>query len=350
MRFLNRCPEICYQQKLNDKVENNSIPPPHLSEVNTLFMNTINNIRFDPSDSESVIVKTLDTSLSAPEAMTELEEPFFALERGPGGHAPYVRESGISTGKEYFESRGGTDRSQFRREYDEAVAEDTEWFLSRMDTLADRGVLTDTLVIYVSDHGELLGEGGAMGHSLPIHPKHVYVPTIFIHPELDSGTRRESTVRHVDLAPTICSLLDAEPDASVPMDGRDLTQKPMASRGATFNGGAKNAGPISLSFDSSSVWDRNGGYVFPGSGRVKHLLLAGHRLLNIPWRGYARRNLREYLATYLAGETQYGTPAFDRQTAMEYLADIEGQESTDDSNAKSLDIPRERLEELGYIE
>lgn len=334
-----------FRDEISDEVPNLL----HTQNLNTAFINSINNVRFDPEESESVIVETLDTSLSSPELLDDIGEPFFIMERGPGGHAPYVRRSEVSSGREYFESRSDASKSQFRQEYNQAVSEDVEWFFSRIDELDDRGILDDTLIIYTSDHGELLGEEGMVGHSLPIHPKHVYVPTVFIHPNLPSVVKRESLVRHVDLAPTILSLIGSESHNSEATDGRDLTERSLATRGATFHRSVKSLRSIDVRFESAGAWDRNGGYVLPETGRIKHALLGLKRLLRIPWRGYARRHLVPYFRAYLRGDQVHGTPGFSKDTAKKYVSGFQS-EPVEPLEDESVDVPKERLEQLGYLE
>jgi hypothetical protein len=321
----------------------------HMDNLTVAFINSINNVRFDPEESESVIVETLDTTLSSPELLGDIEELFFVMERGPGGHAPYVRDSDGSNGKEYFESRSDASKSQFRQEYDQAVSEDVDWFFSRINELDERGILDETLVIYTSDHGELLGEEGMMGHSLPMHPKHVYVPTVFIHPNLSRAVRRESLVRHVDLAPTILSLIGSDSQNLVATKGRDLTENSFATRGATFHRSVKSLRSVGVRFESAGAWDSTGGYIFPESGRTKHALLGLKRLLRIPWRGYARRHPVPYFQAYLRGNQVHGTPGFDEDTAREYVRRLQS-DSVEPSENESVDVPKERLEELGYLE
>ncbi|MFB6225037.1 MAG: sulfatase-like hydrolase/transferase, partial [Candidatus Paceibacteria bacterium] len=62
-------------------------------------------------------------------------------------------------------------------------------------------------MIFCSDHGEFLGESGLVGHGSPLRSESVYVPTVFIHPDI-SHTGREGLMRHIDLYPTILAALD----------------------------------------------------------------------------------------------------------------------------------------------
>ena len=75
-----------------------------------------------------------------------------------------------------------------------------------MDVLGDRGLAEETLVIYTSDHGELLGEYGFFGHTHLATPEIVYVPTTFCHPDLEPSAE-PSLLHHVDLLPTVASVL-----------------------------------------------------------------------------------------------------------------------------------------------
>jgi len=87
--------------------------------------------------------------------------------------------------------------------------------------MEDRGLRNNTLVIFLSDHGELLGEhGGFFGHQLPMTPECVYVLMVFSHPSLPSGESRKHLLQQTDLYPTITNLLT---DRDVDLDGDLLT-------------------------------------------------------------------------------------------------------------------------------
>lgn len=336
-----------FQNKIDESVPNLL----QLKQVNTAFINSINNVRFDPKSSEDIITETLNTDSEHPDVLENVDEQFLVIERGPGGHAPYVRTDGQKTGRAYFERKGPANRSEFRRDYNEAVSEDIEWFFSRIETLAERNLLDNTLIVYTSDHGEILGESGALAHSAPIHPKHVYVPSIFIHPNLPTKVQRERIIRHVDIAPTVSSLLGIDFDSEMNTDGRDLTQTPMAKRGATFHGTTKQLGSISVRLDTVGLWDSYGGVVLPHSSPFTFLMIAGYRLFRSPWRQYARRNLSAYLRSNIASDRIHGTPEFSISDAEEWVEKLRTEDiGADSSDTQNLDIPKERLEELGYLE
>lgn len=90
-----------------------------------------------------------------------------------------------------------------------------------VDRLAAAGLLDDTLVVVVGDHGEGLMQHGWKTHGMTIYEETVRVPLLVRWPRRIAGNRSiDAPVGIVDLAPTILSLVGAEPLASP--QGRDL--------------------------------------------------------------------------------------------------------------------------------
>ena len=316
------------------------------SAVSTAFINSINHVRFEP-DGTSLIAETLRADERHPDVLSRVDSPFLVIERGPGGHAPYGDFEG--DGWEYFEARGGASRSQFAAEYRRAIEEDTDWFQSRLADLERRGLLDETLVVYTSDHGEVLGEYGMLSHSPPIHPAHVFVPTVFVHPAIDTTIVTDRVLRHVDVAPTIASVLSFEGSSPIEPIGRDLTATDLAKCGATFHAARKETplGTLDVPFDSA--WDPTGGYVFPRTDRLRRLLFGAYQLARAPWREYARRNAPAYLYSQLRTDCLRGVPEMTVEEAERYLHRIENREAAQRSG-RAGDVPTESLRQLGYIE
>lgn len=317
------------------------------NDVSTRFANTMNDVRFDPGGSEDIIADTLDVDAIPPEELDEVEPPFIFVERGPGGHAPYVQKHELDTGQNYFRDRGAAPRSRFADEYTAAIEEDTEWFLSRLALLEERDLLESTVIIYTSDHGEMLGESGMQSHAPPIHPRHVYVPTVFIHPKLPEGQSVSGVLRHVDIQPTVSGMLDIEVQESVRSAGRDLTEEPTGEHGCAFysNPQYTRLGRMDVSFDS--VWDRTGGYVFPRTGRLSRLMLAAHYLFRAPWRKFARENALSHLWFKLRGDRCHWSPALSTRAAKSHLKEVR-KFSQSETDTETNEVPKDRLQELGY--
>ncbi len=78
-----------------------------------------------------------------------------------------------------------------------------------LGALDDHGLAEDTLVVYVSDHGDHLGERG-LWWKQTFYDESVKVPLLMRHPRhLPAGERRPQIVNLVDLTPTLVEALDA---------------------------------------------------------------------------------------------------------------------------------------------
>lgn len=77
-----------------------------------------------------------------------------------------------------------------------------------VDWLRAAGLLQNTLIVAVADHGESLGEHGYREHSLLLYNSIVWTPLIFHMPgAIAGGLKHEGVVELVDVTPTILDLL-----------------------------------------------------------------------------------------------------------------------------------------------
>lgn len=101
-----------------------------------------------------------------------------------------------------------------------------------LDALDRSEFLDNTIVIYMSDHGEMLGEHGLWRKS-SFYEEAMRVPLIFSYPsKLPKGKRVRSPVQLVDLVPTVLSLTKSPQVTS--LDGTDLFSE-AASPGAKYS-------------------------------------------------------------------------------------------------------------------
>jgi hypothetical protein len=99
-----------------------------------------------------------------------------------------------------------------RNLYDGEIRNNDEWFGRFLESLSSRGILDGTVIVLLSDHGELQGEHGLWGHQPPGYWVGLHVPLLMVGvPEIPAGTVVDAPVQIIDVAPTLLELagLDA---------------------------------------------------------------------------------------------------------------------------------------------
>jgi arylsulfatase A-like enzyme len=116
--------------------------------------------------------------------------------------------------------------------YDGSIAYVDHHVGQLLSTLEDLGVDEDTAVIVSGDHGDSFGEHGQyMDHGIANEPVH-NVPMVIKWPGTSvPNTSRDELIYGMDLAPTLCELLDIETPAR--WDGRSFSP---ALRGEGYSG------------------------------------------------------------------------------------------------------------------
>jgi arylsulfatase A-like enzyme len=104
--------------------------------------------------------------------------------------------------------------------YDAEVASNDESFGALIADLKRRGLWDETLVIFVSDHGEEFHDHGGWEHGKTLYAEMLHVPLLIRVPGMGEGRRVSSVAQHIDLVPTILSTLGLP--LPVYLEGRDL--------------------------------------------------------------------------------------------------------------------------------
>ena len=89
-----------------------------------------------------------------------------------------------------------------------------------LDVLRQSGDLENTVVVYVSDHGDFAGEHGLMQKNLGIYESIQRIPFILVYPGCPAGRQVTDLVESVDLYPTLADLMHLETPEGV--DGSSL--------------------------------------------------------------------------------------------------------------------------------
>jgi len=99
---------------------------------------------------------------------------------------------------------------EIRRNYAAMIENVDMWVGRYVEFLAASGQLDDTIVVYASDHGEMLGERGYWEKHVPWHPS-VHVPLAVAGPGFAGGFRDDRAVSLVDLTATFRAVAGLQP-------------------------------------------------------------------------------------------------------------------------------------------
>jgi len=314
--------------------------------------------------------------------LDEIKPPFVFIEDDKGGHCPYGLPFGQYAGggcPDFFAEFGKKPREELVEHYEKGIKQSADRFFKRIETLEKRGLLEETLIIFTSDHGELLGEyGGLVGHGEPACPELIYVPTVFIHSNFPKNiTVNSGVLRHVDFYPTIVEgILNKE--IAYDSDGINILKySKFPQYGFNFRKGGyiKSKFPLKdkVRYNALSFWEKDGGYVWHEMSRFwaqlayfskivvfKHPLFSYFRNVN-KQKGVIEKikSVRLVLETFVSREIKYGEPEtpHDRayQIIRDYLSGELGKETEVSYTQRVLSKEEEeeiekRLRDLGYID
>lgn len=104
--------------------------------------------------------------------------------------------------------------------YDAEIAANDRAFGALLSALKERKLFEESLIVFVADHGEALGERGLFGHAQSLYSEELDVPLVVKLPRQTRGERVSHLAQHVDLLPTLLTAAGLSPPAGLP--GRDL--------------------------------------------------------------------------------------------------------------------------------
>ncbi len=301
-------------------------------------------------------------------SLEHLTPPFIYLEDEKGGHCPYGwTEDDIYKEIEcrrFFKDYGKKSNAELRKRYQAGIDRSVKEFEKRLQILEKRNLLDTTLVIFLSDHGELLGEyGGIIGHGFPTAPEIAYVPTVLLHPKLPAGLsfENEGVLRHIDLYPTIAEVLKKKPTRTT--DGINLLSlEKLPAIGITYYNTEIHMPIINYQLTEKSIWDKNGGYLFREGSNFLFQLLYGiyditisQRVHGLYLRGQLQqkklRMIRNYgtiLKNMCRSPIRYGSPEFELTKAETIIKKFSETKMPKDEKQK-IKTTIERLKQEGKL-
>jgi arylsulfatase A-like enzyme len=139
--------------------------------------------------------------------------PYYKIfaERNYSGPYKYYKQQILSSDKNYNSRISEKDVNQIRSLYDGGLKAFDDSVGEILSYLSDNGILDNTVIVLLSDHGENLYEDDlGMGHGEHFRGNYaIRIPFIIKHPGI-TEKKHEITevVRHIDIAPTILSFLN----------------------------------------------------------------------------------------------------------------------------------------------
>ncbi len=115
--------------------------------------------------------------------------------------------------------RSGRLRQAHQALYDGEVMVADEAVRFFLEALKERGILQNSVLVLVADHGQALGEHGWLGHGAVLWESVIRAPLVIVDYRNPRHRVVETTVGTIDLTPTILQLVGAE---TLPTQGRSL--------------------------------------------------------------------------------------------------------------------------------
>jgi arylsulfatase len=197
-------------QWLHDK--GNSLEQPWLLAVN--FVNPHDIVFFDDADHQQMKTR-LDPDYLAPLApppaegvytkQWELPLPrsWYADDLGdkPWAHRSYVDFCNMLYGR--IDPKDEPRWRHYQSYYYNCIRDVDGHALTVLRTLEQLGLADNTIVVYMADHGEMLGAHGLRQKGPTMYKENVRVPLIVRHPDAKGGAATEALASSTDLVPTL---------------------------------------------------------------------------------------------------------------------------------------------------
>lgn len=106
-----------------------------------------------------------------------------------------------------------------RRQYCAAIEAIDDGVGRMLDALEQRGMLENTVIVFSSDHGEMLGDHGMYTKSVPYEGA-LRVPLVIAGPGIAAGRVSDALVELIDVNPTLCELAGLPPQPDI--DARSI--------------------------------------------------------------------------------------------------------------------------------
>lgn len=148
------------------------------------------------------------------------EQPNFLWVHFSEPHTPYDEHDSVEVPLPPADDRDGNWQKRWR--YAEEVAYTDTRVARLFRELGELIDLDQTLVVFVADHGESLGEHSYWGHGKNTHWPNLRIPLIFKGPGVPAGRRLDAPAMITDIFPTLLDVLDLDAPEGATFEGRSL--------------------------------------------------------------------------------------------------------------------------------
>lgn len=195
--------------------------------------------------------------------------------------------------------------------------------------LESRGMLENTIVALVADHGESLGEHGVLYRHVGLHDTTTRVPLMIRWPGAEpKGRRLEGLVQTIDLFPTLLVAAGLQVPQQDGTDLRELTGEGKRGRRAVFSEHAGRLGLMVRTPEHKYILSQGNARFFPDGASLYDLKADPEETRNLAGQGHlAETQLSDLLRRWLA----------DRRNAPQAKPRAQSDEE------------RARLKALGYL-
>jgi uncharacterized sulfatase len=205
-----------------------------------------------------------------------------------------------------------------------------------IETLDSCGLTEDTIVVFTSDHGDLLGEQGFLSHKLFLHDSLIQVPVVVHGSERVAGADHDN-LQHIDIVQTILDEVGASTDG---MHGDTL---PGASRGFTIS--QRGAETADKTLDRVREHNPNFDHDKIQLGLLTALRSDGWKTI----RGEKETVLYELPDEAVDRSSDYPEQTDQHSAQIEAWLEEFGEPLFSDEQADFSDEVEDRLADLGYI-
>jgi len=136
---------------------------------------------------------------------------------------PYYRVSSPTTEGKASVLLGEEDVNHLVALYDESITQSDAVIGSFLDEIAKLGLGDNTIIIFTSEHGDIIGKHGRFMRGGPLrgtfYDDVLHVPLLIKHPKLEPA-RIDGLVEHIDIMPTLLDFLGIKKPSAI--DGRSV--------------------------------------------------------------------------------------------------------------------------------